>query len=265
MLARLDKGVKKLYIYGQVMGLRGPKPVIVDHLKGHAIAWASFFYTLRDGQSGQMQRVKWGRVRNTGSAKWTGVTSGMGTIAFPAGVKYRESTPLGPPIVIPVSEAARALPRKMRAKDWVVSRPTMPAPDLWVRIRQASSVEEVRKASREIRKWMDKQFGPVGRWLPGSPPLEFCDALDAYAEQVLLAKRLPSYAKTNRPSSDDKRIQLLAKTLAGARYGIAPMTAAKRLSHWHLPRDWAEKALHEYMEWSKKQFRDHDMKEANKG
>jgi hypothetical protein len=238
------------------MGRRGPKPVSVDHLKGYAISWASFFYTIRDGQSGQMQRFKWGPLRNTGSAKWTRVPSGMGTIAFPAGVKYREGKPLGPPILIPVSEAAKALPKEMRAKDWVVSRPIMPAPELWARIPQAISVGEVRNASREIRKWMDKQFGTVGRWLPGSPPVEFCDALDTYAEQVLVGKRLPSYAKTDRPSSDDKRVQLLAKVLAGARYGLAPMTAAKRLSGWHWPRDWAEKTQREYMEWSKKQFAD---------
>lgn len=245
------------------MGLRGPKPVDIERLQGEASAWSVFFYTLRDGQSGHIQRVKWGPVRKSGPAKWTRVRSGMGTIAFPAGLKYRESTPLGPPIVIPVSEAAKALPQKMRTKDWVVSRPTMPAPELWVRIRQASSVGEVRKASREIRKWMDEQFGPVGRWLPGSPPVEFPDALDLYTEQLLRGKRLPSYAKTDRPSSDDKRVEFVSKVLAGARFGLAPITAAKRLSHWHFPRDWAEKALNDHVEWSKKQFEDHEKKEAN--
>jgi hypothetical protein len=107
---------------------------------------------------------------------------------------------------------------------------------------------------------MDEQFGPVGRWLPGSPALEFPDALDLYAEQFLKGKNLPCYAKTDRPRSDDKRVEFLSKVLAGARFGLAPITAAKRLSHWHFPSDWAEKALDEHVEWSEKQFGDHERK-----
>jgi hypothetical protein len=46
----------------------------------------------------------------------------------------------------------------------------------------------------------------------------------------------------------------LSKVLAGARLDLAPITAVKRLSNWHLSRDWAEKSLKEYVEWSRKQF-----------
>jgi hypothetical protein len=102
---------------------------------------------------------------------------------------------------------------------------------------------------------MTREYGPrIGRWLPVDPPLEFADALDLYAEELLGGKRLPSYAKTDRPSSDDKRVVFLSKVLAGARLDLAPITAVKRLSNWHLSRDWAEKSLKEYVEWSRKQF-----------
>lgn len=238
MLARLDNSVKERYIYGRVMGKRGPKPVNVEHLKGDASSWASFFYTLRDGQSGHMQRFAWGPMEEQG------------------GLRYRRGKPLGPVIVIPVSKAARTLPREMRSKDWAIFRPVMPAPELWEQLKQARSAREIRAVSRKIRKWVDKEFGQAGRWLPGSPPVDYCDALHMYAESIIVGKRLPSYAKTDRPSSDDKRVQLVAKVLAGARYGIAPVTAAKRLSHWHFQRDWAEKTLRDYEERSRKQFGD---------
>jgi len=93
-----------------------------------------------------------------------------------------------------------------------------------------------------------------GVYLPGHPAVELAAVLDAHADTLLIGKKLPSYAKTNRPSSDDKRIEFLSKVLAGARLGLAPITAAKRLSHWHWPRNWAEKPLKEYIEWSKDEF-----------
>ena len=236
------------------MGLRGPKAVEVNRLQNDATAWAAFFYTLRDGQSGYMQRVKWEKIRNTGSAKWTRFQAGIGGIVLPANTSYRTSKALGPAIHIPVSEAARMLPAKMNAKGWHVSRPVMPEPEIWSLLKQARSKREIRKLSSRIRQWMNKEFGVVGRCLPGDPPLEFADALELYGEQLIISKRLPSYARTNRPTSDDKRIVFCSKVLAGARFGLAPITAVKRLSHWNYPKDWAEKPLRELVELSNKQF-----------
>ena len=237
------------------MGMRGPKPVDVNRLQADATAWASLFYTLRDGHSGHMQRVKWGPWRNTGSAKWTRMQSGRGFVELPANTRYRQSKPLGPAIHVPVSEGTRMLPEKMKAKDWVIFRPVMPGSEIWSRLKLARSVGEIREASRRMRDWMTREYGPrVGRWLPGNPPLEFADALDLYAEKLLGGIRLPSYARTDRPSSDDKRVVFLSKVLAGARVGLAPITAVKRLSHWDFSRDWAEKPLKEFIDWSEKEF-----------
>jgi hypothetical protein len=222
------------------MGLRGPKPINKELLQQEAMMWAWFFYTLRDGQSGYMQQVKLGKLQST-----PGMSSNM---------KHRIGTPLGPPILIPVTEAARTLPSQIRAKGWVVFRPVMPAPELWTLIKQARSAAEIRDASRKIRKWMDQQFGMVGRWLPGDPSVEYCDALQSCSEQLVIGKRLPNYPKTARPGSDDKRVQFLSKVLAGARHGLAPITAAKRLSHCNWPSGESEKTLLEFLERSNKQF-----------
>jgi hypothetical protein len=236
------------------MGLRGPKAVDTTLLKTDACEWACLLYNLRDGQAGFMQKVKWGPVQNTGSTQWTRIVAGRGGIMLPANTEYRASEALTPPIPIPVSKAAQILPARMKTKDWLISRPVMPEPEIWELLKRARSVKEIQKVSRRIRKWMDKELGSVGRWLPGNPPSEFSDVLELHAEKVLIGKRLPSYAKTDRKRSDDKRLVILSKILAGARLGLAPITAAKRLSHWHWPRDWAEKPAKEYREWSKAEF-----------
>jgi hypothetical protein len=236
------------------MGLRGPKAVEVSTLQNDATAWAAFFYTLRDGQSGYMQRIKWEKLRNTGSAKWTRLQAGIGGIMLPANTSYRTAKPLGPAIHIPVSEA-RMLQAEMNAKGWHVSRPVMPEPEIWSLLKQARSTAEIRKLSPRIRIWMTREFGPgLGRWLPGDPPIEFADALELYSEQLISSRRLPSYARKNRPSSDDKRIIFCSKVLAGARFDLAPITAVKRLSHWNFSKDWAEKPLRNLVELSNKQF-----------
>jgi hypothetical protein len=245
---------RSLYIYGQVMGLRGPKAADIKQLQADAMAWATFLYTLRDGQSGYMQRLKWGPVQNTGSAQWTRLVAGRGGVVLPPNTQYRSSQPLGPPIPVPVSKAAQMLPPEMRTKDWFICRPLMPAPEIWELLKRARTVEQVRSTTRRISQWMDKEFGPVGRWLPDSPPTEFTSVLELHAEEFLIGKRLPSYAKTDRPRSDDKRVVLLSKILAGSRFGLTPVTAAKRLSHWHWPSDWAEKAQKEYLDWAKTEF-----------
>lgn len=175
---------------------------------------------------------------------------------LPPNTLYRASEALGPPIPIPVSKGAQELPVEiMKSKGWVISRPVMPAPEIWELLKGARSTEQIRRASREIREWMTREYGPgTGRWLPGSPPVELPDALELYSDQLLLGKRLPSYAKTKRPKSDDKRVVFLSKVLAGARFGLAPITAAKRLSHWDWPKDWAEKKKKEYLDFSKAEF-----------
>jgi hypothetical protein len=56
-----------------------------------------------------------------------------------------------------------------------------------------------------------------------------------HAHDLLSAKWMPNYPRTERTRSDDKRILFYAKILAGLSLGIAPATAVKRLAHWGYP------------------------------
>jgi hypothetical protein len=214
------------------MGLRGPKPVDVKHLQGEAMQWACFLYIVRDGVPGWIQRGKWVRYQPTGSAKWV-----------------RGRQPIEAPILIPVSAASQRLPKRMTAeKGWVIFRPIMPKPAIWEQLKRARTVPQIRGAARGIGR-LQTAFVSSTPW--GQNP---AGAFRHYAAGILAAKRLPNYPKTNRPRSDDKRVEFLAKTMAGLTLGLAAITALKRLSHWRWPKDTAEKGLKEFVERSKGQF-----------
>src|SRR5262249_53378034 len=132
-------------------------------------------------------------------------------------------------IILPASKAVLELTSEMKAKGWEIWPPLLPAPELWEQLKQARSVTDVKKTSHGIRKWIDSESVLSG-CLPGFPAVTIPDALDSYAQDFLTGMKLPSYAKTERPLSDNKRVNHLAKVLAGARLGLAPITAAKRLS-----------------------------------
>lgn len=227
------------------MGLRGPKPVESRILEVEATNWAQFFYTLRDGQPGYLQRVKWGPWQTTSSAMWTPVPSGKGTVMVPSKTRYRTSQALGRPIPIPVADGAKELPAGLlKAKDWVVSRPVMPKAEVWQQLEKARTLPQVKHAAEKIGE-LGQVFASTTSWAqnPGG-------ALTEYAGEVLKAKRLPHYPRTSRQRSEDKRIIFWAKVMAGATLGLAPITAVKRLAHWHFPKDWAESTLEDSKEKS---------------
>jgi len=243
------------------MSRPGPKPVDVTHLQGEAVQWACFFYTLRDGQPGTMQRVgQWkpAPIPPRSSSKWVGFASGEGTIALPAEMLYRRNKPvrpltaqpLGPPIFIPVSEEARALRGgtvKMNGEDWLIFPPTFPKPEVWEQLKRARTVRHIEEAVHEIGDWLSG-FGSSTEW--ANPAV----ALSYFAKGLLDAKRLPHYPRTGRDRSDDKRVVFLAKVMAGLTLGLRPITAVKRLSHWYWPKDWAEKSVREFVEREKQKF-----------
>lgn len=215
-----------------LMGRRGPKPVEVSHLQGEAMQWASFLYLLRDGVPGLIEHVKWSRFQLPGSAEWA-----------------RRGQLVEAPILIPVSAASQRLPQRMTTEDgWVIFRPVMPKPAVWEQLREARTVSQIKAAARGIGK-LQSCFVSSTPWAQNP-----AGAFRHYAEGILLAKRLPNYPRTRRPRSDDKRVEFLAKTMAGLTLGLAPITALKRLSHWRWPKDMAERGLKEFVERSKKQF-----------
>jgi len=243
----------------------GPKPVDVKQLQGEAVQWACFLYTLRDGQPGNMQRVgQWkpAPIPPRSSSKWVGFASGEGTIAVPADMVYRRkkplrpmtAEPLGPPIFIPVSEEARALPGgtvKMHDQDWLVFPPTFPKPEIWEQLKKARSLLQIETAAHSIGE-LESAFASSTTWAQNP-----AGALSHFAEGILEAKKLPHYPRKNRPRSDDKRIVFLAKVMAGLTLGLRPITAVKRLSGWQWPKDWAEKSLREFVEREERKFQAH--------
>ena len=242
MLARLTNDVNRAIFHGQVstdyfMGLRGPKPVDLNLLEGEAVQWACFFYTLRDGQPGHMQKVIWDPVQRTGSEPWTPVPSGRGTVMLPPNTEYRTSKPVGPLVLIRIPKGAERLPQQMTAEDWDISRPIIPKPEVWEKLTRAHTVSKIEQAVTGIGELKDAYVSSTPWALnPGG-------AISHFAKEILVAKRLAHYPKTRREKSDDKRVVFLAKVMAGLVHGLAPITAVKRLSHWDLPRDWAEKNL----------------------
>ena len=223
----------------------GPRPVDVKRLEGEAVQWACFFYTLRDGQPGYLQRVEWPRFETVGSLIAKGLLGGNPSKEMRK-LRSRVGKPMGPAILIPVSEAAKALPKEMKAKGWFIARPVMPKPEIWERLTKSRTASQVEKAAREIGDFRMLFSSSLEEWAQ-SPD----GALSHYAEEIVAAMRLPHYPKTNRPRSDDKRVQFLAKVMAGSTLGLAPITAVKRLAHWHWPKDWAERPLKEFVERSK--------------
>ncbi len=188
----------------------------VERLKGTALNWATFLFALRDGQPGSLQKVVWN--------PWTWGRAGK------VKVRHRSSRVLVARIV-PVSNAARELPKQFKSDDWVLFRPVMPKPQVWEHLKRAHSVKEIREVARSMSWW-------AGGYLPGGDwAIDFPRALHSHAEDVLKAKRLPNYPKSNRPRSDDKRVEFFAKILAGLMHGIAPATATKRLTRWNYPEE----------------------------
>ena len=124
----------------------------------------------------------------------------------------------------------------------------MPKPAIWEQVKRADTVSQIRGAVRGMGE-LQVHFASSTAWAQNP-----AGAFRHYAEGILAAKQLPHYPKTNRPRSDDKRVEFLAKTMAGLTLGIAAITAVKRLSHWHWPKDWAERSLKEFVQQSKARF-----------
>ena len=226
------------------MGKPGPKPVNVKLLEGYAMEWACLLYALRYGQRGSYQRVEWGpfeKVRMGKQVVWVRKPTQLrarAEIIEPGSERQRE-----------IENILKHLPKSERDKH-LYFPPVMPLREIVDQLERAGRPEQIAEIGRRMKGW-------AARWSRGASlstirkniseggleswtalPVLFCDLSTS---EILRAKRLWNYPRTNRPGSGDKRIQFFAKALAGLTLGIAPATATKRLSGWRWPRDWAEK------------------------
>ena len=201
----------------------------VGELREDAYLLALSFYMLRDGAPGLLAHRRSGvwrtkRVPEFDAEKILGfgpegpiwVHGQPEKIRYTL-IRYRVTT-----LVVPATREARrdVLGLMKRNKNWSFRPPAYRRPEIWKRLIKARTVAAVQEVARRIRRQQS--------WVLAS-------ILYSHAEGFLRAKRLHNYPESNRPGSDDKRIQFFAKVLAGLKLGIAPATATKRLAHSGLP------------------------------
>jgi hypothetical protein len=179
----------------------GPKPVDVGMLKTYAKQWANLLSMLRDGEDGVIRKNPQGAKRSIlAKIPCEGTESRLRTEFL----KLAQSNP-----------------------GLIIAFPIFPKPHLWEQLKRARSMEEIRRTARGIQRWIVAQ-GLESRMSPA-----FYNLLHGHAADLLAAKRLWIYPRSvERQSSDEKRIEFFSKVLAGLMLGLAPATAAKRLSHW---------------------------------
>ena len=209
------------------MGKRGPKEVSVNRLMFAALGWAWFFRTLRDGEPGSVRKTKLGSWRTSAplaKIRWDEIGRPekvrqrilAGQMRY-SRIRYRDIQIVADVVVRPTRKALNTAAALVRGrKGWELQPPVLPRRELWQRLKRGRSVADVRQVARGLRR---------------SHPT-YSNIFNARAEDLLRAKQLPNYPRSDRPRSDEKRIWFFAKVLAGLEEGIAPLTATKRLAHF---------------------------------
>jgi hypothetical protein len=213
----------------------GPREVDLGSLKTCAELWRQQLLMLRDGEAGALFRLR-GREKPVPVA----------TI-LPADNK---------------AQTMRALEdlRNLRGKPgilWMRS-PIPREPELWQKLKRAEHSDNIHEFLVGLENWRARQFPQ--RWASkkkgdvfltvqastkkpanrlskherrfGPTWSRLIIAAREHAGDILAAKNLPHYPRKDRPSSDNKRIEFLAKVLSGIALRLAPATATKRLSRW---------------------------------
>lgn len=120
-----------------------------------------------------------------------------------------------------------------KARQWALGVHT---PFLMMTFSKVSPVQDDPKSAAYARTTAKKclRERTVAPW----PFLPFLISSD-WPRQILEAKRLWTYPRTDRPKSDDKRIEFFARSFAAITLGKSPATATARwLAGWHWPKDW---------------------------
>lgn len=239
------------------MGLRGPKSVELAMLKVHAVQWTYILFGLRDGHPDLLEMMKWGpwhgktkQVRGGTAKKVLFVRiipheRGRETAArvFQAVnvLATRTADHMNPQIENPICQTIEmdlSLSPKSRFGLGEYQRPSLffpglPAqPQLWKQLRRPESIKQLQRTGEDIYGWLSASVPGIR----GTP--EFREALCSHATELFSAHKLWNFPRTDRPSSDEKRIAFFAESLAGLMVGIAPATATKKLVRWTPPKLW---------------------------
>lgn len=231
------------------MGLRGPQPVSIAALKARAVQWAYFLHGLRDGQPCPNEKIAWsgwrwrprgrlpkGKIVRIPFAR-AFLSKGIETVdrLFEVNTFWlaMDGVP-GAGVSEKITKTSR-IPKRFcfdlseTEVHYFVFLPVPEKKDLWsalLKVERESDLKEVAEG--------------IARWIPPIPGhRDFRNVLKKCGVELGSAKDLWFYPRdSDRPSSDNKRIDFFAKTLAGLMQGVAPATAAKKLSQWKLPKLW---------------------------
>jgi len=92
--------------------------------------------------------------------------------------------------------------------------------DLWVRLLQARTPEQVRAICDESLYWLNPKRGAI----------QFHYILTENAKSFLAALEDPRWPKSDRPTNQGRRIRFLARSMAGITMGISIRTAQDLLA-----------------------------------
>lgn len=246
------------------MGARGPKPVDTDVLKRTFESWARYLIALREGRPGKIEKISsdppsWKTFReNVTRSQWAVFKREHPGAMARGGFKWVPHRKVKVPIrggkrckwettgeikiaifsqkiivayMIPVDWRERRLPLGLTESSsgkfsWLFTLPINRRPAIWQQLKNAHSIGQMRRALRRMRAWAKPH-----------PELRH---LYPHARDLLKVRRLHNYPKNERASSDNKRIELFAKALAGLEFGLAPATARHRLRGYRFLREPAE-------------------------
>lgn len=185
------------------MGRRGPHPVSIHLLRLWEWQWFWVFRGLRYGAPSRLV-VRMDYLQYPDKPR----ISGYRELDEERQKAWRVTT----------EKASRAYYRKDPLKD-VPTRPLPSEKTLWDSLMRARTIPQVRATCAKSRSWLNPEWqGKV-----------FVQKLHQHADQFLLAKRDLRYPRSNRPSSDDRRILFFARAMAGITLGRSPNTAIRML------------------------------------
>jgi len=200
------------------MGRRGPKPADVSLLKVYAKEWALQLYELRDGRPAELYKVK-----HSVRLEKDGTRIPLTKYIFVA--KFHPESNEGRKLLI-------RLPPRVGDAEWSVVRPVVADSETWREFQRARMVETYHALLARVEARLPEEQRSSEMW----------SRLFRYAREraadLVKARQLAHYPRaknTDRPTSDDKRIEFFAKVLAGLALGLAPATATKRLARWSPP------------------------------
>jgi hypothetical protein len=243
--------------YCDPLGLRGPKPVNLAALKVSAVQWFYLLRGLRDGHpdllqkhiwgpwTGGMRQISVGRAERIQFARIIPDGTGRETVRllFQRLTTYANKTAANeePQLETPVYQTLQqqtVLPPKWLFGLRLTEHPSFffpalaPQPQLWQQLTKPRSVKEVQQTANAIYEWLAAAV-PGVHGMPG-----FRSALCDHPAEIFRIRKLWNYPRTDRPTSDDKRLEFFAESLAGLTLGVAPATATKKLSRWTPPNLW---------------------------